>query len=117
MLYKRPETQNIYNVNLSYLLLIQQFIKEDKTTACFRSGLSIQLIDFLSDLSLTQIISLSSNSQLICKLRLNDKDIIDSLTKDSRINGLQQLQTGILLSSENFNLKDSEFQINCNKND
>ncbi|WP_336239635.1 flagellar transcriptional regulator FlhD [Enterobacter chuandaensis] len=111
MLDKKSVIQNIFNVNLSYLLLIQQLIKDDKVTACFRSGLSIELIELLSVLPLPQIIKLSSSSQLICKLRINDRDILDSLTKESRINGLQQLQTGILLSSENLNPKDSELQM------
>jgi len=57
-------------------------------------------METLKDLSLPQLIKLSSTGQLICRLRLDNEDVIDCLTKDSRIDALQRIHTGIILSTE-----------------
>lgn len=94
------QLQSIHNVNLSYLLLAQRLIRDDKYLAAFRLGLSDATIDILKDLSLPQLIKLSSTGQLICRLRLDNEDVIECLTKDSRIDALQRIHTGIILSTE-----------------
>ncbi len=94
------QLQSIHNVNLSYLLLAQRLIRDNKYLATFRLGLSDATIDILKDLSLPQLIKLSSTGQLICRLRLDNEDVIECLTKDSRIDALQRIHTGIILSTE-----------------
>lgn len=94
------QLQSIHNVNLSYLLLAQRLIRENKFLATFRLGLNDETIDILKDLSLQQLIKLSSTGQLISRLRLDNEDVIECLTKDSRIDALQRMHTGIILSTE-----------------
>ncbi|SET60985.1 flagellar transcriptional activator FlhD [Kosakonia radicincitans] len=95
--------QCIRDMNLSYLLLAQRLIMEDKLSATFRLGLNESTIDMLKDLSLSQLIKLSSTGQLICRLRIDSDMVIDCLTKDSRIDALQNIHTGIILSTELLN--------------
>ena len=52
------QLQRIHDINLSYLLLAQQLIREDKFAAGFRLGLSEATIDTIKDLSLPQLIKL-----------------------------------------------------------
>lgn len=92
--------QKIHNSNLSYLLLAQQLIRDDKFAAGFRLGLTEETIDILRDLTLPQLIKLSTTSQLICRLRLDNETVIQCLTRDSRIDALQQIHTGIMLSTD-----------------
>jgi flagellar transcriptional activator FlhD len=92
--------QNINDLNLSYLLLAQSLIKEDKEAARFRLGLTESLMDSLKNLSVPQLIKLASTNQLICQLRINSEAVIDFLTKDSRIDALQHVHTGIILSTD-----------------
>ncbi|WP_167376553.1 flagellar transcriptional regulator FlhD [Pantoea latae] len=92
--------QNINDLNLSYLLLAQSLIKEDKEAARFRLGLTESLMDSLRNLSVPQLIKLASTNQLICQLRINSEAVIDFLTKDSRIDALQHVHTGIILSTD-----------------
>ena len=61
------------------------------------------LRDILKDLSLPRLIKLSSTGQLICRLRIDNEAVIDCLTKDSRIEALQSLHTGIILSTDLLN--------------
>lgn len=96
--------ESIHNINLSYLILAQQLIREDSVLAGFRLGLPEETIDIIKDLKLSQLIKLSTTSQLICRLRLDNDSVIDCLTRDSRIDALQQIHTGILLSTDLLNL-------------
>lgn len=95
--------QNIHDINLSYLLLAQQLIRQDKFAASFRLGLSEGTIDNLKELSLPQLMKLAATDQLICRLRVDDEVVIENLTKDSRIEALQQIHTGIILSTNLLN--------------
>lgn len=92
--------QNIHNINLSYLLLAQQLIREDKFSSGFRLGLEESTIEILKDLSLPKLIKLSTCGQLICRLRLDNEAVINCLTRDSRIDALQRIHTGIVLSTD-----------------
>ena len=97
------QLQSIHDINLSYLLLAQQLIREDKFAAGFRLGLTEATIDILKELSLPQLIKLASTNQLICRLRVDNEIVIEHLTKDSRIEALQQMHTGIILSTNLLN--------------
>lgn len=97
------QLQSIHDINLSYLLLAQQLIREDKFAAGFRLGLPETTIDIIKDLSLPKLIKLASTNQLICRLRVDNETVIDMLTKDSRIEALQQIHTGIILSTDLLN--------------
>ncbi|QOV63010.1 flagellar transcriptional regulator FlhD [Kosakonia pseudosacchari] len=93
------QMQSIQDLNLSYLLLAQRLIREDKIAAGFRLGLNETTMETLRSLSLPQLIKLSTSGQLISRLRIDDDVMINCLTKDSRIDALQRLHTGIILSS------------------
>ncbi|MEZ3500052.1 flagellar transcriptional regulator FlhD [Pantoea sp. KPR_PJ] len=97
---QHDQVQNINDLNLSYLLLAQSLIKEDKDAARFRLGLTDPLMNKLKNLSVSQLIKLASTNQLICQLRINSEAVIDFLTKDSRIDALQRVHTGIILSTD-----------------
>lgn len=97
---QQNNVQNINDLNLSYLLLAQTLIKEDKEAARFRLGLTEALMESLKNLSVPQLIKLASTNQLICQLRISSEAVIDFLTKDSRIDALQHVHTGIILSTD-----------------
>jgi len=94
------QIQGIHDINLSYLLLAQRLIREDRLAAGFRLGLNDATIDSLKDLSLPQLMKLASTNQLVCRLRVDNEMVIEYLTKDSRIDALQQIHTGIILSTQ-----------------
>lgn len=96
---KDEQLQRIHDINLSYLLLAQQLIRDDKYAASFRLGLTGATVDALKDLSLTQVIKLATINQLICQLRIDNEVMIEHLTRDSRIEALQKTHTGIILST------------------
>lgn len=107
------QLQSIHDLNLTYLVLAQRLIREDKFAAGFRLGLDSTILDTLGELTLPQLIKMASTSQLICRLRVDDKEIIDCLTKASRIDALQQIHTGIILSTELLNSLSEQNHSTC----
>ncbi|TCV95524.1 flagellar transcriptional regulator FlhD [Biostraticola tofi] len=99
--------RNIHEVNLSYLLLAQALINQDKAAARFRLGLNEETINVLSTLSYPNLIKLGELNQLICQLRIDNKTVISCLTKESRVDDLQHVHTGIILSTQYLDSIDS----------
>ncbi|MRT10706.1 flagellar transcriptional regulator FlhD [Enterobacteriaceae bacterium RIT711] len=95
--------KHIYDINLSYLLLAQRLISSDKASAMFRLGVTEDMANSLSELTLPQMVKLAETNQLICQFRFNDNQTITRLTQDSRVDDLQQIHTGILLSTRLLN--------------
>ncbi|MEX7638405.1 flagellar transcriptional regulator FlhD [Serratia marcescens] len=91
--------KHIYDINLSYLLLAQRLINDEKSSAMFRLGIDETMADALAQLTLPQMVKLAETNQLVCHFRFNDHQTIERLTKESRVDDLQQIHTGILLSS------------------
>ncbi|APC11145.1 MULTISPECIES: flagellar transcriptional regulator FlhD [Providencia] len=91
--------KHIYDINLSYLLLAQKLISQEKASAMFRLGISDAMATTLAELTLPQLVKLAETNQLICQFRFENSDTIEKLTRDSRVDELQQIHTGILLST------------------
>ena len=95
--------KHIYDINLSYLLLAQRLISQDKASAMFRLGITDDMAATLGELTLPQMVKSAETNQLICQFRFNDNKTITRLTQDSRVDDLQQIHTGILLSTRLLN--------------
>jgi len=95
--------KHIYDINLSYLLLAQRLISQDKASAMFRLGVTEEMANTLGELTLPQMVKLAETNQLICQFRFDDHQTITRLTQESRVDDLQQVHTGILLSTRLLN--------------
>lgn len=95
--------KHIYNINLSYLLLAQRLINDEKASAMFRLGIDETMADTLMQLTLPQMVKMAETNQMICHFRFDEHNTIKLLTQESRVDDLQQIHTGILLSSHLLN--------------
>jgi flagellar transcriptional activator FlhD len=93
-------TNEIGDLNLTYLLLAQRLVREDLPTAMFRLGLSREVADLLGNLSLSQIVKLAASSLFLCRLRFDDHPILSTLTQDGKNLALQQAHASILLAGQ-----------------
>lgn len=91
--------KHIYDINLSYLLLAHRLIVQDKASAMFRLGISEEMADTLATLTLPHMVKLAETNQLVCHFRFDDHQTVTRLTQDSRVDDLQQIHTGIMLST------------------
>lgn len=98
-----PVTDNsplgdIKEVNLSYLMLAQRLLRENYAAGMFRLGFNTDVADIILRLSPAQLVKLASSSTLICGFRLNDYDLLSTLTQDVLGGVLQQAHSTILLA-------------------
>lgn len=73
----------IREANLTYLMLAQQLIRQDKAEALFRLGISEESADLLVALSPAQISKIASSPLLLCRFRADDEMVWQLLTNHS----------------------------------
>lgn len=89
---------DIQEVNLSYLMLAQRLLRENLATGMFRLGLDADVAETVLELSPAQIVKLASSSSVLCAFRLNDGQLLSSLTHEVLGGVLQQAHSTILLA-------------------
>lgn len=70
----------IREANLTYLMLAQNLIRQDKAEAVFRLGLGEEAADILAALSTGQVLKLASRNTLLCSFRVDDELVWSLLT-------------------------------------
>ena len=92
--------EQIREINLSYIMLAQRILREDKAVGMFRLGLSSEVADILAGLSLGQIVKLASSEQLLCSFRFNDHAMLAALTHTSKHAEVAATHASILLAGQ-----------------
>lgn len=105
----RTAFDEICELNLTYLLLAQRLIREDKATAMFRFGLSEEVATVIGRLPLARIVKAASVNIVLCRLRMEDQAALELLSEAGLIANQYQNHLSIILASQQA---DSEEQIN-----
>ncbi|MDD4978903.1 MAG: flagellar transcriptional regulator FlhD [Gallionella sp.] len=92
--------EGIRDINLNYLMLAQQMIKEDKAAAIFRLGISKDLTDMLSDLSPTQVIKMAASNMLLCRFRFDEQLLLNMVTDYNKDRLMSKAHAAILMSAQ-----------------
>jgi flagellar transcriptional activator FlhD len=85
----------IRNANLSYLILAQQLIRQDRASALFRLGVSEEVADILDRLTTAQILKIAATNLLMCRFRFDDSVVWRLLTDHPRENAGQNAVSGV----------------------
>ncbi|MFY9317759.1 MAG: flagellar transcriptional regulator FlhD [Burkholderiales bacterium] len=88
----------IREANLTYLMLAQRLIQEDRAQALYRLGLSEEVADLIGGLSAGQILKIAASSLLMCAFRYNDDQVWNLLTGHSRDQGAAGMHAAILMA-------------------
>ncbi|WJF92180.1 flagellar transcriptional regulator FlhD [Paraburkholderia bonniea] len=91
---------SIREINLSYVMLAQRMLREDKAVGMFRLGLSGELADLLAGLTLAQCVKLASSGQLLCFFRFTDHTMLAALTQATRHAEVTPTHAAILLAGQ-----------------
>lgn len=75
----------IREANLTYLMLAQNMIRQDKAEALFRLGMSEEAANLIGALSAGQILKIASGNMLLCRFRVDD-DIVWNLLTNHTVN-------------------------------
>jgi flagellar transcriptional activator FlhD len=94
--------QAIRETNLTYLMLAQNLVRQDRAEALFRLGLPEESADLLAALSPAQMLKVASNNMLLCRFRIDDNLVWSLLTnhglRKSDCEGAARLHAGILMA-------------------
>lgn len=92
--------ENIRDINLTYLMLAQQMIQQDRPAAIFRLGISQDLVDVISGLTPAQIIKMAASNMLLCRFRFDEKLLLNMATDYSKDRMMSQAHAAILMSAQ-----------------
>ena len=73
-------TNEIREANLSYLMLAQSMLRDDRATAMYRLGITEEVADMLEQLSPAQVVRMAASTMLLFRFRFDDSLIVDMLS-------------------------------------
>ena len=73
-------SNEIRDINLSFLLLAQHMIRGDKAQSLYRLGISEDVADLLTQMSPQQLVRVASRNLMLCTMRFDDELIWGLLT-------------------------------------
>ena len=91
--------EEIREANMSYLILAQHLIRNDKVEALFRLGVSEEVADIIDSLSTAQILKIAASNMLMCRFRFDDDVVWRLLTSHSRDRGVAGTHAAILMAA------------------
>ena len=95
----------IREANLTYLMLAQSLIRQDRPEALFRLGLSEEAAGIIEMLSPAQVMKVASGNMLLCRFRVDD-DLIWNLLTHHKVpskagnDATSRLHANILMSGQ-----------------
>jgi len=90
----------IRELNLAYLMLAQQMVRDDPDAAVYRLGISADLAEIIGSLTPGQVLKMASTNQCLCRLRFDDNLILSLLTADANQRTLPATHAAVLLAGE-----------------
>ncbi|HEY1102251.1 MAG TPA: flagellar transcriptional regulator FlhD [Burkholderiaceae bacterium] len=75
--------EDIRETNMSYLVLAQRLIREDKVNALFRLGIAEETANIIVGLSPAQLMKVAAVNTLLCRFRMDDSMVWNLLTQQN----------------------------------
>lgn len=93
-------SSEIRDVNLSYLMIAQQMIRQDRAEAIFRLGISGEIADLIAGMSNAQVLKIASCNMMLSRFRFNDTAILSTLLNDKAGATAAMVHASILMASQ-----------------
>lgn len=90
----------IKEINLGYMLLAQQLVREDKVAAMYRLGIGQEIADIVEGLTSSQLLKMASSNMLLCRFRFDDQLIAEMLSSHSRDQAVSHSHAAILMAGQ-----------------
>lgn len=74
----------IREINLSYLMLAQQMVRDNRAEAMLRLGVSQEIAELIATLTSAQLMKLAGSNMLLCRFRFDDHMLLSALTHNVR---------------------------------
>lgn len=89
----------IKELNLSYLMLAQQLIRNDHETAQYRLGVSADIADIIERLTPGQVLKMAGSNMALCRFRFDDRMLVGLLSSHERDRGTSHTHAAILAAA------------------
>ena len=89
----------IREANLSYLLLAQRLIREDRAEAMFRLGVGEEVADVVAGLSMAQVLKIAASNMLMCSFRFSEDMVWNLLTSHSKDADISRMHASLLMAN------------------
>lgn len=86
--------------NLSYMMLAQQMIKEDKVASIFRLGVSEEMADLIAGLTPAQTLKMASSSMMLYRFRFDERLLLNMITDINKDRVMSQAHATILMTAQ-----------------
>jgi flagellar transcriptional activator FlhD len=98
----KPEqlTNEIREANLSYLMLAQSMLREDRVTAMYRLGITEEVADMLQQLSPAQVVRMAASTMLLFRFRFDDSLIVDMLSDHGKGKLMAGTHAALLMAAQ-----------------
>jgi len=90
----------IKDINLSYMMLAQQMLRQDKAAAIFRLGISQDVATVVESLTAGQLLKMAASNMLLCRFRFDDRLIVDLLTGHGKDQAMSKSHAAILMAGQ-----------------
>lgn len=92
--------EEIKETNLSYMMLAQQMIRDDKASAIFRLGVSEELADLIDGLSPAQLMKMAASNMLLCRFRFDERLLLNMITDYNKDRMMSHTHATILMAAQ-----------------
>ncbi len=90
----------IRDINLGYMLLAKQMLREDRVSAMYRLGINQDIAEILEKLTSAQLVKMAASNMLLCRFRFDDRLIAQMLSNDSRDQAVTKSHAAILMAGK-----------------
>jgi flagellar transcriptional activator FlhD len=91
-------SKEIADLNLTYMLLAQKLLRQDRAAAMLRLGISGEMAELLAGMSLAELVKLATSNFVLCAFRLDELPGVRSMIQPGRESALQQAHLSILMA-------------------
>ena len=91
----------IREANLTYLLLAQRMIKDDKAAALFRLGVTKDAADLIEALTPAQLLKIAGGNMLLCRFRFDNRVLGDMLSGYVKDKIMASSHAAVLMAGQN----------------
>ena len=87
----------IRDINLNYMLLAKQMLREDRVAAMYRLGINQDIAEIMDKLTSAQLIKMAASNMLLCRFRFDDRLIAELLSSDNSDQAVKKSHATILM--------------------
>ena len=92
--------EEIRDLNLAYLMLAQQMLREDRESAMYRLGIGADSAALLAEMTPAQLVKMAGGQTLLCRFRFDDSLMFNLMAGKGRQGAAAGIHAAIIAASK-----------------